>query len=289
MVYNLLKNDEDGIYDAHDKSDQNTDIFQLQKTYKYINALYKGLFVLYGEELTPLVKKYLADFFFELWGNEINCLINNQKEMKSKENTKQAHENGIALCINFFNIFMGYCDMDSFHILVDKYYSNSQKIEDNEDVLSNVIEGYGVICERETKQLFSEKYNNIITFIQKILQRNKTDDNLSTHDKAIRSLGRYIYYQCNEDDNGYNLAKEFLKLLPAVNDLDESDRICSELFDQINDGKNKLLLDERNLGETKEAVKRIMNLNMNEQFIDDVTKLVACSMNLGFHFNNLVE
>jgi hypothetical protein len=288
-IYNLFKNDEDGIYDAHDKSDQNTDIFQLQKTYKYINALYKGLFVLYGEELTPLVKKYLADFFFELWGNEINCLINNQKEMKSKENTKQAHENGIALCINFFNIFMGYCDMDSFHILVDKYYSNSQKIEDNEDVLSNVIEGYGVICERETKQLFSEKYNNIITFIQKILQRNKTDDNLSTHDKAIRSLGRYIYYQCNEDDNGYNLAKEFLKLLPAVNDLDESDRICSELFDQINDGKNKLLLDERNLGETKEAVKRIMNLNMNEQFIDDVTKLVACSMNLGFHFNNLVE
>ena len=89
--------------------------------------------------------------------------------MKSKENTKLAHGNGIALYINFSNIFMGYCDIDSFHILVDKYYSNSQKIEDNEDVLSNVIEGYGVIFERETKQLFREKYNNIITFIQKIL------------------------------------------------------------------------------------------------------------------------
>ena len=80
-----------------------------------------------------------------------------------------------------------------------------------------------------------------------------------------------------------------MKLLPAVNDLDESDRICSELFDQITDEKNKLLLDDRNKQETKEAVNRIMNLNRSEQFIDDVTKLVACSMNLGFDFNNLLE
>ncbi len=288
-IYNLFKNDDDGIYDTHDKSDQNTDVFQLQKIYKYINLLYNGLFKLYGEELTPLVKKYLADFFFELWGTEINSITKNVEEMKSKINTKQAHENGIAMCIKFFNIFMGYCDMDSFHTLVDKYYINSQKIEDNEEVLSNVIEGYGIICERETKEIFNEKYKNIIIFIQKILQRTKTDENLNTYDKAIRSLGRYIYYQCNEDDNGYNLAKEFLKLLPAVNDLDESDRICSELFDQIIDEKNKLLLDDRNKQETKEAVKRIMNLNRTEQFIDDVTKLVACSMNLGFQFNNLLE
>ena len=288
-IYNLFKNDDDGIYDAHDKSDQNTDIFQLQKTYKYINKLYNGLFELYGKQLTPLVKKTLADFFFELWGNEINYIKNNPEEMKSKANTKQAHENCIALCINFFNIFMTYCDIDSFHILVDNYYSNSQKIEDSEEVLSNVIEGYGVICERETKQLFNEKYKNIFTFIQKILQRNKTNENLNTYDKAIRALGRYIYYQCNEDDNGYNLAKDFLKLLPAVNDLDESDKICSELFDQINEEKNKLLLDERNKEETKEAVKRIMNLNVNEQFIDDVTKLIGCSFNLGLQFDHLLE
>ena len=28
-IYNLFKNDDDGIYDTNDKSDQNTDIFQL--------------------------------------------------------------------------------------------------------------------------------------------------------------------------------------------------------------------------------------------------------------------
>ena len=209
--------------------------------------------------------------------------------MKSKINTKQAHQNGISMCIQFFNIFMEYSDIDSFHTLVDKYIINSQKIEDNENILSNIIEGYGIICEREDKKIFNEKYKDVIIFIQKIIQRNKTEENLMTHDKAIRALGRYIYYQCNEDDYGYNLAKEFLKLLPAVNNLDESDKICSELFDQINEHNNKLFTDNRNKEETKEAIKRIMNLNSNEQFIDDVTKLIACSMHLGLQFNNLLE
>ena len=288
-IYNLFKNDDDGIYDANDKSDQNTDIFQMQKIYKYINKLYNSLYKLFEEDITPLVKKYLAEFFFELWGNEINSILNNSEEMKSKINTKQAHQNGISMCIQFFNIFMEYSDIDSFHTLVDKYIINSQKIEDSENILSNIIEGYGIICEREDKKIFNEKFKDVIIFIQKIIQRNKTEENLMTHDKAIRALGRYIYYQCNEDDYGYNLAKEFLKLLPAVNDLDESDKICSELFDQINEHNNKLFTDNRNKEETKEAIKRIMNLNSNEQFIDDVTKLIACSMNLGLQFNNLLE
>ena len=105
-IYNLFKNDDDGIYDANDKSDQNTDIFQMQKIYKYINKLYNSLYKLFEEDITPLVKKYLAEFFFELWGNEINSILNNSEEMKSKINTKQAHQNGISMCIQFFNIFM---------------------------------------------------------------------------------------------------------------------------------------------------------------------------------------
>jgi hypothetical protein len=288
-IYNLFKNDDDGIYDANDKSDQNTDIFQLQKIYKYINILYNGLYKFYKQDLTPLVKKYLAEFFFELWGNELNTILNNQEEMKSKMNTKQAHQNGIAMCIQFFNVFMEYSDIDTFRTLADKYYINSQKIEDSEIILSNVIEGYGIICEREDKKIFSEKYKNIIVFIQKILQRSKTDENLSTYDKAIRTLGRYIYYQCNEDEYGFNLAKEFVKLLPAINDLDESDKICTEFFDQINEVQNKLLLDERNIDNTKQAIQRIITLNQTEQFIDDVTKLIPAAMNLVLQFNDLLE
>ena len=42
IIYNLFKNDKDGIYDATDKSDQNSDISKLQKIYKYINILVKG-------------------------------------------------------------------------------------------------------------------------------------------------------------------------------------------------------------------------------------------------------
>ena len=288
-IYNIFKNDDDGIYDANDKSDQNTDIFQMQKIYKYINILYKGFFKLYEEELTPLVKNSLAEFFYELWGNEINNILNNSEEMKLKMNTKIAHQNGISMCIYFFNIFMQYSDINSFHALVDKYYIYSQKIEDSEDILSYIIEGYGIICEKENRKIFNEKFNNIIIFIQKILQRIKTSENIKTYCKGIRSLGKYIYYQCNEDDYGFNLTKEFLKLIPANDDLDESDLICSELFDQINDCHNKLFIDDRNKEETKEAVKRIMSLNCKEQFIDDVTKLIAVSMNLGLQFNNLLE
>ena len=283
QIYSLFKNDDDGIYDNNDKSDQNTDIFQLQKIYKYINKLYYGLFRLYEEELTPLVKQYLAEFFYKLWNSEIDSILNNHEEMKSKINTKKAHENGISMCIHFFNIFMEYCNLDSFQTLVDKYYINSQKIDDSEEVLSYIVEGYGIIFKREDKKIFNEKYKNAFLLIQKILQRNKTSENLNTYDKAIRALGRYIYYQCNEDDYGFNLTTTFLKLLPAVNDLDESDKICFELFTQINEDKNKLLIDDRIKEETKAAVKRIIDLNKTEQFIDDLTQLIAVSMNLGLN------
>ena len=288
-IYNLFKNDDDGIYDANDKSDQNTDIFQMQKVYKYINKLYNSIFRLFEEELTPLVKNNLAEFFYELWENEIKNVLNNPEEMKLKNNTKLAHQNGISMCIQFFNIFMEYSDIVSFHTLVDKYYVSSQKIEDNEDILANIIEGYGIICQREDKKIFNDKYKNIIIFIQKILQRNKTSENIVTYAKGVKALGKYIYNQCNEDDYGYNLTKDFLKLLPVEEDLDESDKICSDFFDQINESKNKLIIDDRNKEETHEAMKRIMALNSKEQFIDDVTKLIAASMNLGLQFNNLLE
>ena len=288
-LYNLFKNDEDGIYDTNDKSDQNADIFQMQKIYNYINALYKGFFKLYDFELTPLVKKYLAEDFYKLWENELSNVLNNPEEMKLKVNTKLAHQNGISTSIKFFNIFMEYSDIDSFHALVDKYYINSRKIEDNEGILSIVVEGYGIICEREDKKIFKEKFNDIPIFIKKLLQRNKTSENSSTYAKAIRALGKYIYHQCDEDDYGYNSAKEFLKLLPVTDDLDESDIICSEFFDQINESKNKLLMDDRNKEETKNAIQRIMSLNSTEQFIDDVTKLIASSMILGLQFGGLVD
>ena len=102
-------------------------------------------------------------------------------------------------------------------------------------------------------------------------------------------MGRYIYYQCDEDDYGYTLAKEFLKLLPVTDDLDESDLICSELFDQINDSNNKLLLDDRNKENAKDALKRIISLNSEEHFIDNLTKLIASSMNLGLEFGKLLD
>ena len=287
-IYNLFTNDEDGIYDSNDRSDQNTDIYQLQKNYLYINNLFKYMIKLYEDDLTPFAKKYLAEYYFEMWENELKTILNDSN-LKNKQHLKNAHENNVAMSINFFNAFLEFANMETFNQIIDKYYENSQKIEDSEEILKNVLVGYGIICKRVEKNIFANKYKNIFDFINKILHRNQTPENLFTYDKAINTFGKFVYYQCNEDDFGYKTAKEFLGMLPAVNDLDESDHICSEFFDQITDNNNTLLIGDANKEVTKQAVMRIMDLNGKEQFVDDVTKLVVVSMSLGLKFDNLVE
>lgn len=295
-IYNINKNDKDGIYDETDKSDQNTDIYNLQKIYANINKLYSGIFKVTpeggeAEEMESLVEKNLAEFYYQLWESEIkNCLeLLNQGKKEEKEFLK-THENCVALCVEFFNYFMENSKIDTFHKMVDKFIENSTKIESNEKVLQMVINGYGIICKKEEKNIFNAKYNQgILTFIQKILGRNKNEDNLFTYDKAINALGKFVYYQCEANDLGYKFAAEFMKLLPAVNDLEESDRICSEFFDQISESSNPLLIGECNKGIAKEAVLRIMDLNTKEDFIDDVTKLIVVSMTLGIANNKLVD
>ena len=126
------------------------------------------------------------------------------------------------------------------------------------------------------------------------MNRNTTDDNLITHDKAIRALGKYIYYKCSNDndlseDYKVNLTNNFLKLLPATGDLEESNIICEELFDQITEEKCSLLLAENIEPELKKAVYRIIELNSKENFIEDLTKLLKTSLTLGLNFSHLVD
>ena len=92
--------------------------------------------------------------------------------------------------------------MENFNQIIDKYYEKSQKIENNEKILKNVLVGYGIICKCVVKNIFSNKYKNIYEFINKIWHRNQAPENLFTYDKVINSLGNFVYYQCNEDDFG---------------------------------------------------------------------------------------
>ena len=293
-LYQLFINDNDGIYDANDKSDQNSDIFQLQKIYKYVNILLKGFHNLENN----IFNKYgqnLKDFYSKLWDEERYTIsINN---LKNDNKLLEAHGNSLAMCINYYNIFMEYSDMQTFMNLSLDYYPKTELLKDlkiGENILGNIAEGYGIICERQDNDLFKSKFNNIPIFIKNILQRNTTEDNGITHDKAIRALGKYIYYKYSIDsevnfEEKKSLTIDFLKSLPVTYDLEISDKICEELFEQINEEKCNLLYDERIINEVKNAAKRIIELNSRENFIDDLTKLLKTSLTLQLDFSHLVE
>ena len=120
-------------------------------------------------------------------------------------------------------------------------------------------------------------------------KRNITDENAITYDRAIRSFGKYIYYKCYNDEIGYNLALKFVKLIPPIHDLAESEKVCVEFLDQINEERNNILLQEEIKEETKNAVNRIIQLNQQENFIDDFTKILKACMTLELNFSHLVD
>lgn len=300
-LYDLFKNDKDGIYDANDKSDQNSDILQLQKIYQYINILFQGFHLLDNNTFTDC-GKYLLNFYSELWKEEQKYLVENNSinEQKSKE----VHENSLIMCIHFYNVFMEYSDEQSFRDLSVDFFSKTQeicKLQIGENIIGYILDGYGIICQRQDNILFKEKFNTIINFIENILNRAESKNQIS-HDKAVRALGKYIYYKVdnnlnlNQEDNEEfneeykcNITNKFLNFLPVTNDLEISDKICSELFDQINEEKCQLLLKDKIEEETKKAINRIIELNSKENFIEDLTKLLKCSLSLGLNFSHLVD
>ena len=292
-LYLLFTNDNDGIYDANDKSDQNSDIFQLQRIYKYVNILLKGFHKLENNNFNKC-GQYLKDFYSKLWDEERFYIShNNQKNDKSLE----VHENSLAMCINYYNIFMEYSDGQTFINISLDYYPKTESLIElkiGENILGNIAEGYGIICERQDNDLFKKKFNNISIFIQRLLKRNITEENGITHDKAIRALGKYIYYKYSIDSevnfaDKKSLTIDFLRSLPVTYDLEISDKICEEFFDQINEEKCNLLYDGRIIEEVKDAAKKIIELNSKENFIDDLTKLLKTSLALQLNFSHLVE
>ena len=293
-LYNLFKDDKDGIYDANDKSDQNSDIFQLQKIYKYVNLLYLEFHKLEANIFVECGKS-LFDFYSNLWNEELKFLKENYLNEEPK--VKEVHENSIAMCVNFYNIFMEYSDEKTFINISLDYYPKTQLIEEENCIdilLSYILEGFGIICERQDSSLFIEKFINIFDYINEILNRNKTEKNLITYDKAIRAFGKFVYFKCDnmikfEEKEKIKIANNFLKLLPATYDLKESDKICSDLFEQITDEKCRLLFAEGNEEETKRAIYRIIELNSKTNFIEDLTKLLKVCLTMGLNFSHLVD
>ena len=214
------------------------------------------LFKLFREPLTALVAQNLYDSFLNNWNNNLQ-----RKKFNSDLET---------LCsICFFDDFMEYGAIEGVLLFVPTFINNTfNYITENEDLLQSIVFGYGVICKRLNKEQFKEYNASIISNIGKLMQREVNEDNGKTYDNAVSAMGKYLIYQSNNDANSMNMSKQFIKLLPLKNDLDECKAICEEFFNQIKNN-NPLFVNDANLPEIKQTLIDIKNLNDEKKFLEE--------------------
>ena len=226
---------------------------EIERKVMEINGI---LFKLFKEPLTALVAQNLYDSFLNNWNNNLQ-----RKKLKSDLEVL------CSLC--FFDDFMEFGAIEGVILFVPTYISNTSNLNTtNEDLLQSIVFGYGVICKRLNKDQFKEYNAKIITFIANLMQREVNEDNGRTYDNAVSAMGKYLIYQCNNDANSLNMSKQFIKLLPLKNDLEECKVICEELFNQIKNN-NPLFVNDTNMPEIKQSLIDIKTLNDEKKFLEE--------------------
>ena len=226
---------------------------EIERKVMEINGI---LFKLFGEPLTALVAQNLYDSFLNNWNNNLQ-----------RQNLKSDLESLCSIC--FFDDFMEYGAIEGVVLFVPTFLNNTCNLDTiNEDLLQSIVFGYGVICKRLNRDQFKEYNTKIITYIANLMQREVNEDNGKTYDNAVSSMGKYLIYQCNNDANSLNMCKQFIKLLPLKNDLDECKAVCEEFFNQIKNN-NPLFVNDTNLPEIKQSLIDIKNLNDEKKFLEE--------------------
>ena len=214
------------------------------------------LFKLFGTPITALVAQKLYDSFLNNWNSNLK-----RNQLKSDQE--------ILSAVCFFDDFIEYGDPAAANMFVPSFIDNTFEFQtENEDILQSVVYGYGVIAKKLNKEEFKPYNQKVISYIAKIMQRPVNEDNGRTYDNAISSMGKYVIYQCAVDANSLNMGKQFIKLLPLKNDLDEGKAVCEEFFTQLKNG-NQLLVNNDNMGEIKQTLSEIKALNDDKKFLDD--------------------
>ena len=214
------------------------------------------LFKLFGEPLTELVVKNLYDSFLNNWNNNL-----------LRKNLKSDLEVLCAIC--FFDDFMEFGAIEGVLLFVPIFVSNTCNLKTtNEDLLQSIVFGYGVISKRLNKDQFKEFNTQIVTYIANLMQREVNEDNGRTYDNAVSAMGKYLIYQTSNDANSLNMCKQFIKLLPLKNDLEECKVICQEFFNQIKNN-NPLFVNDTNMPEIKQSLIDIKTLNDEKKFLEE--------------------
>ena len=214
------------------------------------------LFKLFREPLTGLIAKHLHNSFLENWNRSIqrNKIISNVEVLSS---------------ICFYDDFIEYGAIEGVEVVIPPYLDNTCNYNtDNEDILQSIVYGYGVICKKLSKDKFKQYNSKIINYIGKIMQREVNEDNGKTYDNAVGAMGKYLIYQCEVDSNSLNMSKQFIKLIPVKNDLEEGKAICEEFFNQIK-ANHPLIVNDANMAEVKQSIADIKKLNDEKKFLEE--------------------
>ena len=242
------------VEDEEDILEENFDNFN--EISRRVMEVSGNFFKLFKEPLTALVTQHLYDSFLTSWQNAVS---------RSKFQSDQE----ILSSICFFCDYMENADLTAFNMVHPMYaqLSGAYKTE-NEDIIQSVVYGYGIICQRCSKDEFNKVKECVLTGIVTVMQREVNEDNEITYDNSIGALGKYLYYQSPTDENGLNMTMQFIKLLPLKHDLEEGKAVCKEFFTQIKQ-ENKLIVNEQTIPLIKDAIKRISEHNEKEHFLEE--------------------
>jgi len=209
-----IKNEEMGkiLNEKLDEDEQN-EIFD---DYDYLSEIERRvmetsgiLFKLFGSSLTEIVVRSIHDSFMNNWNANLN-----RKKFTSDQD--------ILSAICYFDDLIEYGDKAAVNLLIPVFLQNTlDYLTNNEDILQSIVFGLGLICIKLSKEEFLKYKEKIVKYIAMLMQREVNDNNELTYDNAVSAMGKFLIYQCENDDNTLTMTKQFIKLLPLKNDVDE--------------------------------------------------------------------
>lgn len=246
--------------DAFDENDQegfSADIEVLNEVNRRVMELSGVIFKLYKEDLTDLVNSTLSELFFTILKRAV-------------ESTKDDQELVYGLC--FFTDVMQYGRIDAFKKIAPEFMKICQStVTKNEDVIQNIIFGYGIFVERSSNEEYVPYAELISNSISNVITRKVTEENGQVFDNAIASLGKVLYFKTMNNEEGHKLASRFYDMLPLKNDLEESKATVKLLCQQFLSG-NPLVANSTHYASFKKAFKGIRKLDEDESILDEEAK-----------------
>lgn len=223
-------NQEDA-YDENDAEGFIADIDVLNETNRRVMELSGIIYKLYRESISDLVNHNLTEVFFNIL-------------QKAISETKNEQEIVYGLC--FFSDTLAYSKKEMFSKLAPEFMKICSSIQTkSEDIIQNIIFGYGIFVERSSPEEYIPYSEIISTTISGIITRKVTSENGEAFDNGIATLGKVLYFKTQNTDEGHQLAKKYLEMLPLKHDLDESrdsiKLLCNQFLSQnplINNGQH---------------------------------------------------